>query len=203
MQMELAQTFGGAVHIERKSNLSPFIRSPLIQVHLAAAPCGFGQVNCSCLCCTMPMNPESEPAILKAFPHTRYHPRYRLVTWHPRGLFDEHLADRVVEFMEHEESVSNVPFDRYTDLTGFTEIRLKFGHSFAVAKRRREGYQGEPVKSALYAEGLVGLGLARMYEFLMKSARIRVRAFRDRGDAARWLEVPVEILDTPAEDKPQ
>ena len=33
--------------------------------------------------------------LLKTFPHTRYYPEWRLVTWHPCGLFDDALADKI------------------------------------------------------------------------------------------------------------
>ena len=41
------------------------------------------------------MNEEPLATLLKTFPHTRYYPEWRLVTWHPRGLFDDALADKI------------------------------------------------------------------------------------------------------------
>jgi hypothetical protein len=143
------------------------------------------------------MNPEDDPPILKAFPDTRYFSQARLVAWHPRGLFDEHLANRVVEFIETEERIADQPFHRFTDLDGLTEIRLKIGHAFTVAERRRTGYTGEPVKSAFFSERFVGFGIAHMYEVLMEGAQIQVRAFRSCKAAADWLGVPLEILRPP------
>ena len=143
------------------------------------------------------MSSELVPAILKAFPHTRYFPQVRLVTWHPQGLFDEHLANRVVDFIETEERVADEPFDRFTDLDGLTEIRLKIGHAFTIAERRKTGYLGDPVKSAFFSERFVGFGIAHMYEALMEGARIQVRAFRSREAAAIWLGVPPILLQPP------
>jgi len=41
------------------------------------------------------MTEEPLAAFLKTVPHTRYYPEWRLVTWHPRGLFDDALADKI------------------------------------------------------------------------------------------------------------
>lgn len=136
----------------------------------------------------------SEP-ILKGFPGARYYPEERLLSWHPRGILGEELANRVVEFIETEEKFAEVPFNRYTDFSGLTEIRLKVGHAFQIAERRRTGYAGaDPVRSAFYADTIVGFGVARLYETLMEGGPILVRAFRSRGEAAEWLGVRSEIL---------
>jgi hypothetical protein len=130
--------------------------------------------------------------LLKTFPHTRYYPEWRLLTWHPRGLFDDALADKILGAVGSEEHVEEVPFHRYTDFSGLTHIRLKVGHVFDVAKLRRG--VSEPVKSAFFSDTTVGLGIARMYEALMEEAIIQVRAFRERAAAAEWLGVPLEVL---------
>jgi len=111
------------------------------------------------------MNEQPLSALLKTFPHTRYYPEWRLVTWHPRGLFDDALADKLIEVIGSEERVEEVPFHRYADFSGLTHIRLKVGHVFDVAKHRRG--VSEPVKSAFFSDTIVGLGIARMYEALM------------------------------------
>jgi hypothetical protein len=138
------------------------------------------------------MNEQPLSTLLKTFPHTRYYPEWRLLTWHPCGLFDDALADKIVEVIGLEERLEEAPFHRYMDLSGLTHIRLKVGHVFEVAKQRRA--VREPVKSAFFSETIVGLGIARMYEALMEEATIQVRAFRERGAAAEWLGVPLEVL---------
>ena len=138
------------------------------------------------------MNEQPLSALLKTFPHTRYYPDWRLLTWHPRGLFDDALADKIIGAVGSEEHVEEVPFHRYTDFSGLTHIRLKVGHVFQIAKDRRAA--PEAVKSAFFSDTTVGLGIARMYEALMEEATIQVRAFRERAAAAEWLGVPLEIL---------
>ena len=140
------------------------------------------------------MNEEPLATLLKAFPHTRYHPEWRLLTWHPRGLFDDALADKLVGVIGSEERVEQVPFHRYADFSGLTHVRLKIGHVFDVAKQRSA--VREPVKSAFFSDTIVGFGIARMYEALMEGAVIQVRAFRERAAGAEWLGVPLEILQS-------
>jgi hypothetical protein len=139
------------------------------------------------------------PANPKGISDTRYHPQARLLTWHPRGVFDDDVADRAVEFIESNEQTAGVPFHRYADFSCLTEIRLTFGHVFQIAERRRATYAArEPVKSAFFCEWPFGFGIARTYEALMEGALIEVRAFRTREAAAEWLGVPGDILLPPA-----
>jgi hypothetical protein len=141
------------------------------------------------------MPPDPQTSILAAFPHTRYHSHWRTLTWHPRGVLDGVLADQVMAFVESTEAIVDVPFHRFTDFTGLVEIRLKVDHVFQLRERRRQGYAGQPVKSAFFSDRVVGYGIARMFEELMRDASIYVRAFQNRAAAAQWLAVPVEILE--------
>ena len=56
------------------------------------------------------------------------------------------------------------------------------------------------MKSAVFSDWVIGLGIARLYEALMKDAHIKVRAFRSRDAAAEWLGVPADLLQPPGED---
>jgi hypothetical protein len=142
------------------------------------------------------MSEESLEYILKGFPGTRYFPKFKLTTWHPKGVLDQPLADKLVAFIEWEEYIQAAPFDRYADLSGLTEIRVSLDHVLDTAQRRR--FVPEPVKTALFAEKPNSLELAQTYERLMEGAVITVRAFSDRQTAAEWLEVPPSILQPPA-----
>ena len=142
------------------------------------------------------MSDEPLAALLNAVPHARYHSEWRLLTWHPRGVLDDALADKIVAVITSEERIEQVTFHRYADFSGLTHIRLKVGHVFDIAKQRRG--VSEPVKSAFFSDTVVGLGIARMFEALMEGATIQVRAFRGRAVAAEWLSVPLEILQPAA-----
>jgi hypothetical protein len=135
--------------------------------------------------------------ILTSFPRTRYYADLQLITWHPRGVFDDILADQVVKFIEIEERTQDAPFNRYTDLSEITHINLTAGHVFQIAKRRHR--PTKPVKSAFWTDKVITLSLAYVYETLMASAAINVRVFRERQAAAEWLGVPLEILHQPEE----
>jgi hypothetical protein len=131
-----------------------------------------------------------------AFPYARYHPEWDLITWHPRGVLDDKLADEVAAFAQTQEQVVTAPpFNRYTDLSGLTKLRLQIGHVFRLAEERSASHRDlPPVKSAFFCDKIVGFGVARMFEALMEGSSIHVRAFRDRAAAAEWLGVPLEIL---------
>lgn len=133
-------------------------------------------------------------SVLVRFPYALFVPDLHLMKWHPRGILDDQLAERIVDFMELEEFIADAPFDRYIDLGRITEVHFKVAHTFWLADRRRRGYTGTPVKSALVADATVTFGVARLYEELMRDSAIEVRAFRTREAAAEWLEVPLELL---------
>ena len=64
------------------------------------------------------MRDEPPDFIRKAFPGTWYHPKWKLLCWHPRGVFNEAFADQVINFIEMEERVQDAPFNRYADFPG-------------------------------------------------------------------------------------
>lgn len=134
---------------------------------------------------------------LQKYQGARFHPELRLVTWHPRGRLDDALADQIAHLVESAAFIAADPICIYTDFGGLTELRLKLGHLFQIAERRKDA--AVPMKSAFVANSVIGFGIARMYEHLMKTALIHVRAFRERAEAAEWLGVPVETLDPPVE----
>ena len=143
------------------------------------------------------MSEEAIEFILKDFPGTRFFPQYKLTTWHPKGVFDEPFADKLVAFIEWEEYIQEAPWDRYADLSGVTEIRISLDHLIRTARRRR--FVREPVKSAFFADRRDCLELARSYERLMEGAvMLQVLSFDNREAAAEWLEVPPSILLSPA-----
>jgi hypothetical protein len=130
--------------------------------------------------------------VIETVQNTRLHKEWQLFTWHPTGVLDDDLADEMLDVLELEELSDGQQFDRYTDFTQLTTIRLKIGHVFRIADRRRDA----PIvrKSAFFADTVVGFGVARLYESLMEDACLDVRAFSKREAAADWLGVPSEVL---------
>jgi len=145
---------------------------------------------------TLPWTIKVPPEFIrKSFPRTWYYPRWKLLTWFPRGVLNEVFADQMIAFIEMEESIQEAPFDRYSDLSGLTQIRIGIDHIIHTARRRRNVRQ--PVKMALFADNAVSFGVAHSYELLMYDAMIEVRAFKERKAAATWLEVPLKTLECP------
>ena len=131
------------------------------------------------------------------FPRAVFRPELRLITWAPSGVLDNDEADRVIEFIEAKERLPGPPFNRFTDLTGYTSIEISLEHIVRLARRRKQGYRGPRVKSAFYALRLLGVKIAALYEELMNGSRIEVCTFRDRAMAAEWLGVPPQVVSSP------
>jgi len=129
-------------------------------------------------------------------PYARYYPTLRVMTWHPSGVLDNDRADQTIEYLESHELIEKEPFNRYTDMSGYTRMQIGLDHVVRIARRRRR-YAGPPVKSAFYAVRLISVQIARMYEELMAGSKIQVCTFRDRAAAAEWLGVPMEVLLPP------
>jgi len=148
------------------------------------------------------MNPELIEYTLRSyprFPRYRYYPKFRLATSHPVGVLTDAVADQVSEFVEMQEHDQDELFDRYTDFSGLTKIRLKVKHMFDIACRRRRAR--EPVNSRFFADQPVTFSIAKMYEGLMERAMITARVFEKREAAAEWLDVPLQILYPPSKKK--
>ncbi len=142
----------------------------------------------------MPTDLKQDPpsVIRRGFPRTWYFPKWKLLTWHPRGVLNTAFVNQLLHFVELQEDIQEAPFDRYTDTSGLTDIRLRLEHVISFARRRRKVRQ--PAKSAIMANNPVTFAIAQMYEHLMEDGMIEVRAFDDPDRAAEWLEVPAGIL---------
>ena len=146
----------------------------------------------------MPNNPadDSEPLpasrIIPGPAQLQQYPAHDLVAWQPEGVLDDELLDEIAEWLCTIDKAS-APLKRFVDLSRLTMVAVRTSHVFKFARKRAEQFAGvAPVKSALFSEDWVGLGIARLYESLMKETLIEARAFRDRAKAAVWLGVPAE-----------
>lgn len=125
---------------------------------------------------------------------TRFHSDLALETWFPIGVLDIFIATFMAHYLAFEESVSEEPFNRFTDLSKLSAIHLDFKDVAKIVALRRASYDGPPVKSAILAITTPAYGVARMFEALMEPSPIDVKIFRNAGDAAEWLGVPVTAL---------
>jgi hypothetical protein len=134
--------------------------------------------------------------MLDPFTRTRFRSEYDLETWYPEGDLDGATARSMVKFIGFQESISDHPFDRFSDLSGLTGIHLDFIEIMDLAATRRATYDGgPPVKSAIFAPSRPAYAVGRMFAAMMDPSPIEVQVFLVIEDAAEWLGVPVEALN--------
>jgi hypothetical protein len=125
----------------------------------------------------------------------QFHEDVRLLLWRPRGVLNEAALEQIVTLIGNLEASSEIPFNRFTDTTAAEAIDLNFKHVFHVALFRRLSYAGRPpVKSAILVTSFTAAHYSKMHAMLTQGSSIKVRLFEERGVAALWLDVPVELL---------
>jgi hypothetical protein len=126
-----------------------------------------------------------------------FRPDSRLLIYRPRGLIDETAINKVISAIEDLEAATQEPFNRFSDTSETHEVELNFKYVIHVSLHRRLSHKGRaPVKSAILATDSALIHYARLLALLTQGSSINVRVFRDRGEAARWLGVPLEVLVT-------
>jgi hypothetical protein len=119
----------------------------------------------------------------------------RLLVWRPRGVLNEVALKHIRELIGALEATSNEPFNRFTDGQALDTIDLNFRYVFDFALFRRLSYAGRPpVKSAILVCSLTLAHYSKLHEMLTRGSSIKVRIFEERGAAAKWLGVQVELL---------
>ena len=130
-------------------------------------------------------------------PDVEFHDDIRLLIYRPSGVVDEAAVKRIVSVLEDLEEKLQRPFNRFTDTLGADEVELNFKYVIQVSLCRRLSYAGHPpVKSAILATNATMIHYARLHALLTQGSPIHVRVFTDRQEAANWLGVPIERLET-------
>jgi hypothetical protein len=125
----------------------------------------------------------------------QFHEDVRLLVWKPDGVLNEAALKHIRELIGELEATSDEPFNRFTDGQALDTIDLNFRYVFDFSLFRRLSYAGRPpVKSAILVTSLALAHYSKMHELLTRHSSIEVRIFEDRGAAANWLGVPVELL---------
>jgi hypothetical protein len=125
----------------------------------------------------------------------QFHEDVRLLVWKPHGVLNEAALKQIRELIGDLEATSDEPFNRFTDSQALEAIDLNFRYVFDFSLFRRLAYAGRPpVKSAILVSSLALAHYSKMHELLTRHSSIEVRIFEDRGVAANWLGVPVELL---------
>jgi hypothetical protein len=117
-----------------------------------------------------------------------------LFIWRPRGVLSEGLVNRIIVFVREQEETLGRSFDRFTDLSALDAVDLNFNYVFHIALYRRLSYAGGKVKSAFYVSSSDAEHYAKLHALLTDHSPLQVSIFTDRGAAAKWLGVPVELL---------
>jgi hypothetical protein len=129
-------------------------------------------------------------------PHdVAFHDDIRLLVWRPRGLLNKMAVNKILTILDQLELSSKEPFNRFSDTVAADAVDLNFRYVIHVSLYRRSVYANRsPVKSAILATDATMIHYARIHALLTQGSPINARVFSDRGEAAQWLDVPVERL---------
>lgn len=124
-----------------------------------------------------------------------FHDDISLLIYRPRGVVDEAAVKKIVSVLEDLEEKMQRPFNRFSDTLEADEVELNFKYVIQVSLCRRLSYAGNPpVKSAILAKDSTMIHYARLHALLTQGSPINVHVFKDRKEAADWLQLPVERL---------
>jgi hypothetical protein len=143
--------------------------------------------------------PFSRNEAMKLRSDMEFHEDIRLLVYRPRGVIDEPALKKVISVLEDLEARLQEPFNRFADTLAADEVELNFKYVIQVSLCRRLSYAGHPpVKSAILATDSTMIHYARLHALLTQGSPINVRVFKDRQEAADWLNVPIERLSAEA-----
>lgn len=134
---------------------------------------------------------------MKLPPEVQFYKDIRLLVYRPRGLIDEAAVNKIVSVIEEIEAATQEPFNRFSDTSETHEVELNFRYVIEVSLHRRLTHKGRaPVKSAILATDSTLIHYARLLVLLTEGSSIKVRVFQDCKEAAQWLGVPPELLES-------
>jgi hypothetical protein len=118
-----------------------------------------------------------------------------LLVWKPRGILNENAINRIIVFIGQQEAASHAPIHRFTDLSQLDAVDLNFRYVFHVALFRRLAVtRYAAMKSAFLTGGPDSVHYTKLHALLTDRSPLQVKLFAKREDAAKWLQVPVELL---------
>ncbi|MGC1321442.1 MAG: hypothetical protein WA849_04615 [Candidatus Udaeobacter sp.] len=124
-----------------------------------------------------------------------FHEDIRLFVYRPRGLLNEASVDSTIAILAEFETRLNEPFNRFTDTSAIDRVELNYEYVIHVSLYRVLSYADRPpVKSAILATDPTVGHYFQLHAIITQESPINVRIFRERGDAAKWLGVPLERL---------
>ncbi|HET7512428.1 MAG TPA: hypothetical protein VFJ88_06660, partial [Chthoniobacterales bacterium] len=130
-------------------------------------------------------------------PDLFFHQDLGLMVFRPRGILDEKTVLRIVRFLDREEDLCEHAFNRFTDTSKLDALDLDERFVYRIALHRRRTYMGRPpVKSAFYVTSAASRHYVQIHAVVNDYSPLRVKLFRHLDEAADWLQVPRQILET-------
>lgn len=133
---------------------------------------------------------------MKPPPDTVFHEVSSLFVWRPRGVVNEATVNQIIGYIGDLEAHRKKSFNRFSDTQGAETIDLNFRYIFHVSLYRRLSYHGPPIQSAILVTDLTKARYSKMLAILTQGSPIKVRIFEEREAAAKWLDVPIELLES-------
>lgn len=119
----------------------------------------------------------------------------KLFVWHPRGVLNEAILNKILAFAAAQEGRFGRPFNRFTDLSLIDAVDLTFKYVFHFALYRRLSRIGrETIKSAILVTSPEVARYVKLHALVTERSPLQVKMFKDYGAAAKWLEVSPESL---------
>lgn len=133
---------------------------------------------------------------LKLPRHMIFHHDLHLMVFRPRGILTEKRIDKDIELLEAAEDQHDQPFNRFSDISKVTDIKLGFQQVFRISLHRRLRYGDRPaIKSAFYVTTDEAARIVKTHALLTHYSPIQVKMFEELPAAAEWLNVSVEDLE--------
>jgi hypothetical protein len=128
-------------------------------------------------------------------PDLSFRKDFSIILWKPRGTLNEAMVNEIVPFIEKAERRTIKPFNRFVDLSAIDMVDLNFRFVFQVALFRRLSVKSKPVvKAAFYITSKAAAHYPRLHALLTDFSPLDVSLFNNRAEAAKWLDVPVDVL---------
>ena len=119
----------------------------------------------------------------------------KLFVWHPRGVLNEAILNKILAYAAAQEGRFGRPFNRFTDMTLIDAVDLTFKYVFHFALYRRLSRIGrETIKSAILVTSPEVARYVKLHALVTDRSPLKVRMFKDYEAAAKWLDVSVELL---------
>ena len=127
--------------------------------------------------------------------HMIFHHDLHLIVFRPKGVLTKERIDKDIQLLEAAEDRQEQPFNRFTDLSQVTQIKLNFQEVFRISLHRRLRYVDKlPVKSAFLVTTDEAARVVRTHAFLTDYSPIHVQMFDDLSAASEWLGVALDDL---------